>query len=216
MTIEAQSGPAASREPQGTVSGASALYDHVQGSQFNLSLTLSAKMTAEGNNRKIVASQLYLESDDKRAVRVFNGTAPQSELFLDQTFYFAVDDKGPVAVDAIAACNSQIVEPLLPDHAITISIGVPVVWSVTTGKFDFPWTNYDLVAPSEEFVKNPDFYTDRKTFERQTTARLMISCQPPPPQQPMTGADAEALQLGDRLITHVRELENGGGRGNGR
>ena len=108
MTVDALTNASAAQETQLRVNGSSGRYNRVDGRQINLSLSLNAQMRADADDRKIVTSELHLKSDDKVAVRAFDGTAPQSELSLDQTFSFAVDANSAVARDAIAACNAQI------------------------------------------------------------------------------------------------------------
>ncbi len=163
-----------------SVTGTQGRYERVTGDRLPVTLQLSAAITAEGAGHKILSSELFLKQagsgNGARAANTLEGTVPVRSLSLSRTFDFAVEANGPVAQNAIAVCNDRAASERA--HAQTLILTVPVLWRVTTGKFNFKWTNYDRVAPSEDIQNNPDFYAERETVEAEAAAHVAVVCQP--------------------------------------
>jgi hypothetical protein len=57
-------------------------------------------------------------------------------------------------------------------------MGIAVRWQVTTGRFTFKWTDYDRVAPSQEILRNPDFYAGQVTQDKEALVDTAVRCEP--------------------------------------
>ncbi len=155
------------------VSGHAGRFDRVSGATLQIPLTLDASFGEGGSGRKIVGSDLFLKQSGTAAgasaTDARDGTVPGAKVALQKTFGFNVDQLGPVAQSAIALCNSAA--------ATSVNMSLPVVWRVTTGRFNFKWVNYDQVGPSEDIVSNPEFYADRETHEIDIAAIVPVRCE---------------------------------------
>ena len=155
------------------VSGRAGRFDRVAAATLHIPLKLNVTLGDGGSGRKILGSELFLKQSgaaSTAATDARDGTMPRAHLALDKTFSFTVDPVGPLAQDAIALCNSQ-------GAAARVSMSLPVVWRVTTGRFNFKWVNYDQVGPSDEIVSNPEFYAGRETQEIAIAANVPVNCQ---------------------------------------
>ncbi len=162
-----------SQVDQISVSGRAGRFDRVTAATLQIPLKLNASLGEGGSGRKILGSELFLKQSGAAgaaATDAREGTVPGAQLSHDKAFAFAVDPVGPLAQDAIALCNSQGV-------AARVSMSLPVVWRVTTGRFNFKWVNYDQVGPSDEIVSNPEFYADRETQEITIAASVPVHCE---------------------------------------
>lgn len=155
------------------VSGRAGRFDRVAAATLHIPLKLDATLGEGGSGRKILGSELFLKQSGVTAgapaTDARDGTVPRAQLALERAFAFAVDPVGPVAQNAIALCNSQ-------GAAARVSMSLPVLWRVTTGRFNFKWVNYDQVGPSDEIVSNPEFYADRETHEIDIAASVPVRC----------------------------------------
>ena len=155
------------------VSGRAGRFDRVAAARLHIPLKLDASLSEGGSGRKILGSELFLKQSgaaSTAATDARDGTMPRAQFALNKTFAFAVDPVGPLAQDAIALCNSQ-------GAAARVSMSLPIVWRVTTGRFNFKWVNYDQVGPSDEIVSNPEFYADRETQEIAIAATVPVNCE---------------------------------------
>ncbi|PPC98958.1 MAG: hypothetical protein CTY31_11060 [Hyphomicrobium sp.] len=164
------------------VSGDGGHYNRIQAPKLDIALKLSAKFLADEANVKIIRAELFLKSDGQpdtqRATLTFDGTAPVRALAMNKSFRLSFQDQGPVAQAAIAACNAvpEIERSLKTPKTVTFN--TPVLWRVTTGKFNFKWTAYDHVAPSDDIVNNPDVYAERETQEAELLVTATATCAP--------------------------------------
>lgn len=140
-------------------------------------LELEAKVDA--TNTKIVVSELELK--DAGTSEVVRGVglkadAPAAAAALTDDFSFAVDPSGVIVQNAIAACGAAYPVAAAAGTARTAKTSVTVAWRVTTGRFNFPWVNYDRVAPDKDLQANPDFYGERETSTAELQAPVEIAC----------------------------------------
>lgn len=164
------------------VSGDGGHYNRVQATNLDIALNLNAKFLSDEANVKIIRAELFLKSDGQpdtqRATLTFDGTAPVRALAMNKSFRLSFQDQGPVAQAAIAACNAvPAIERSLKTPK-TVTFNTPVIWRVTTGKFNFKWTAYDHVAPSDDIVNNPDVYAERETQEAEVLITATAACAP--------------------------------------
>ena len=155
------------------VSGRAGRFDRVAAATLHIPLKLDASLSEGGSGRKILGSELFLKQSGAAgtvATDAREETVPRAQIALDRTFSFTVDPVGPLAQDAIALCNGQ-------GAAARVSMSLPIVWRVTTGRFNFKWVNYDQVGPSDEIVSNPEFYADRETQEIAIAASVAVNCE---------------------------------------
>ena len=212
LAVEHTSGASAQDFAALTVSGSQSAYDRVTGDQVSLALILSAAMAADSVGRKIITSELFLKQDSTgsgaRATQAFDGATPTRSLILSRTFAFAVDAGSPVAKDAVALCNGRGAASRESEQ--TLAMTVPVLWRVTTGRFNFKWTNYDRVAPTDEIQNNPDFYADRETTEVATNASVQVRCAPLTANVAARPVPAAARQVAEKKVepapVHVQKL----------
>ena len=161
------------------VSGRAGRFDRVTAATLHIPLKLEATLGEGGSGRKILGSELFLKQSGAAgtaATDAREGTVPRAQLAHDKAFAFIVDPVGPLAQDAIALCNSQGVGNS-QGAAARATMSLPVLWRVTTGRFNFKWVNYDQVGPSDEIVSNPEFYADRETQEIAIAASVPVSCE---------------------------------------
>ena len=182
MTIKADQPREASKSPKIIVQGSAGRYDRIAASGFSLVLRLNGDVGADAAGDKIIASEVFLKTAgaNRQALSVNTGKdqIPSRTVAIDQTFDFDVEPQGPVAQNAIAMCNGLSSSERGTGKAVTLSMALPIVWRATTGRFNFKWTNYDRVAPSQDVYNNRDFYADQKTVDAETTVDATIACQP--------------------------------------
>ncbi len=164
MTLDAQASGRLS------VAATAGRYDHLATTTLEISAQLGAQIGA--GSRKIIASELLLrqmtDAATEASTKIADGAGPTKAVNINDTFRLPIAPDGAVARDAIAACGS----------GKTASITVPLIWRVTTGRFNFRWTDYDHVAPTEEFAANPDFYAERETVQREVALSFAVDCAP--------------------------------------
>ena len=187
LTLTAEAGPAATDHGpvhgQVTVAGSNGRYDHLVAAALRLPLRLSALPAAGGESRKILASQLSLKQQsssglDAGAGNALGATVPVRAIALSETFEFTAEPQGSIAQNAIALCNGLSATDREKADARRMTMPVPLVWRLTTGRLNFNWRNYDRVAPSDEILNNRDFYTEQETVETELAAHVVVSCQP--------------------------------------
>lgn len=158
------------------VSGRAGRFDRVAAMTLQIPLTLDANLTESGHGRRIVGSELFLKQSGATvgapATDAREGSVPRTQLALKRTFGFDIDPLGPLAQNAIALCNGSSGS----SAATKLSMSVPVLWRVTTGRFNFKWVNYDQVGPSDEIVSNPELYADRETHETDIAVSVPVHC----------------------------------------
>ena len=171
---------AGSAEPRVDVQSTAGRYDRIAATSLNLALRLSAEPASEALGAKIITSELFLKQagsgKDAVAVAAMEGQGPQRAIRLEQTFAFVIDPLGPVAQNAIAACNALNTLGHTHNESRETTMMVPVLWRVVTGRFNYKWVTYDQVAPANEASQNPDFYGDRENQEIETPVRVIVSC----------------------------------------
>jgi hypothetical protein len=163
-----------------SVEGAAGRYDHVETVSLPLPFALAAELSADAGNLKLVGSELFLKAEgtgkDAHGVAALPGSVPAKSIGVRQGFTFNIQPQGPVAQNAIAVCNGL---PAAERGGVRImAMSVAVVWRVTTGRFNFKWTNYDHVAPSADIQNNRDFYGDQETAETEAIVEVPVLCQP--------------------------------------
>ena len=171
---------AGSAEPRLDVQSTAGRYDRIAATSLNLALRLTAEPASEAGGAKIIMSELFLKQagsgKDAVAVAAMEGQGPQRAIHLEQTFAFAIDALGPIAQNAISACNALTTSSQTHNESRETTMMVPVLWRVVTGRFNYKWVTYDQVAPANEASQNPDFYGDRETQEIETPVRVIVSC----------------------------------------
>lgn len=154
------------------VTGSSGRFDRVESSKAEVALKLTASASGAPANRKIVASKVYLKHSGISSVLsdAGDGNPPTQSFSLDRTIAIDIDPSGPVAQNAIALCNGN------GNSGKSLVMSSPVVWRLTSGRFNFKWMNYDKVAPSPEIIANPDFYADQESQELEIAAEIGVTC----------------------------------------
>lgn len=164
------------------VSGDGGHYNRVETPNLDIALNLSAKFLSDEANIKIIRAELFLKSDGQLdahgATSTFDGTAPVRSLATNKSFKLSFQNQGPVAQAAIAACNAMPVTERSLKTPKTVTFNTPVLWRVTTGKFNFKWTSYDHVAPSADIINNPDVYAARETQDAEVLVTATAACAP--------------------------------------
>lgn len=179
----------------------SANADLTDARQFRVKLSLSAALANQTEKRKIVSSSLVVQtkagSAEAATVAAFDGNAPVEKLAFDKEIALPLDAKGPVARAAMDACRSRPLQK--PGVQSPVSLDVAVVWRVTTGKFQFRWTDYDLVAPSNELELDRNFYGERRTVEREIPAKVLVVCGKLPTQA-VANASKQTAKLPEKPV----------------
>jgi hypothetical protein len=162
------------------VEGAAGRYDRVETVSLPLPFALAAELSPEAGNLKLVGSEVFLKAEgtgkDAHGVSALPGGTPAKTIRMRQGFTFELQARGPVAQNAIALCNGL---PAAERAGVRkLAMSVAVVWRVTTGRFNFKWTNYDHVAPSDDIQNNRDFYGDQDSIEAEAIVDVPVLCQP--------------------------------------
>ena len=179
LKFSAQTERSQSKNSEISVEGNGSRYDRVSSANLSLSLHLAGSLTAGAANHRILGSEVVLKGEaDAAKIDVLKGYAPASTVDLNQTFDFSVAVKGAVAQNAISRCNGVPAAERGSGKSVSLTLSVPLVWRVTTGRFNFKWTNYDRVAPSQEIYNNRDFYADQESTEAEASADVTVNCQP--------------------------------------
>jgi hypothetical protein len=177
--------PAASGQSHATglvVKGSGARYDTLAASNVSVPLRLTAAFKGDVAGYRILSTELSFKSEGTangaRAVNTANGAAPEGPIALDQSFDLPVTSGGPVAQQAIAACNALSASEKSDGRGNKPMIALAVAWRVTSGRFNFKWTNYDHVAPSNDILSNRDYYGEQATEQVETTIDAEVVCEP--------------------------------------
>lgn len=166
--------------PELTVAGRDGKYDRIETSSVRAALDLSAE-PADAGSFRIVRSRLALTTDaaatEPDAVDTLSDAVPSASQSARSVYNLPVSLNGPVAQRAIALCNAV---PVAERNTSTVrrAMSVMVAWRVTTGRFAFKWTNYDRVAPSDDILRNPDFYADQLTQSADVRVDVDVACAP--------------------------------------
>lgn len=183
-----------STQPKIEVQAEAGRYDLIVGSKLTLALQLSAATAGARAGDKIVTSELFLkQAGSGNAAVAMTGLVPQRAFEIEQAFDFPIDPVGPVAQNAISACNS------LPGgqssaEIRTATTTVTLIWRVVTGHFNYKWVTYDRIAKGDEISTNPDFYGDRETHETEMAVRVTVACAPLPASVAKAEADKPAVK----------------------
>lgn len=158
-----------------TASGTGGRYDRVDTSSLTVALRLQASIKPEDGKRRFVSSELELAplgAARGELAAVTGEGRPATSLDIAREFTLGLAADGAAARSAIEACNA------ISTVAAPTTIEVPVVWRVTTGRFNFRWTDYDYLAPTDDIVSDPDYYADRQTSERELKIAVALECKP--------------------------------------
>lgn len=168
--------------PEITVAGRDGRYDRIETSSVRAALDLSAEPTDAGSF-KIVRSRLALTTDaaatEPDGVDTLSDAVPSASQAAHSVYNLPVSLDGPVAQRAIALCNAVPVAERT-NSTVRRAMLVTIAWQVTTGRFAFKWTNYDRVAPSDDILRNPDFYADQLTQTAELRVDVDVACTPMP------------------------------------
>lgn len=181
LTLSLHKTPAADAvRPEITVAGRDGKYDRIETSSLRAALDLSAE-PADAGVYKIVRSRLALTTDaalaEPDAIDTLPDAAPSASQAAHGVYNLPVSLDGTVAQRAIALCNA-IPAAERNNSTIRRAMTVTVAWHVTTGSFAFKWTNYDRVAPSDDILRNPDFYADQRTQSADVRVDVDVACTP--------------------------------------
>lgn len=164
------------------VQGSAGHYDRVASSELRLPLTLQAELLGAGEGFKIVKSQIALKAEganeSSQGVDALGGAIPVTSISATDSYVIGFAPQGGVAQNAIAVCNALPAADRSAKSAVTRTMAVAANWRVTTGRFSFKWTNYDRVAPSQEIINNPDFYSDQVTEDAEVLVDAIVHCEP--------------------------------------
>lgn len=154
-----------------TAAGRAARYDRIETAEIAIPLQLEASVTDGDRNRKIISAAVAFSGDPGAPTAIEPGALPSRSLDWHKTLAITLPADGATGRQAIAACNAD---------ASATSMKVPLTVRVTSGRFNFRWTDYDRVAPSAEIVANPDFYADQTETVRELEIALPLECKPLP------------------------------------
>lgn len=145
---------------------------------LSLSLALDGRVADDASGYRVIASELYLKQSGRAAgvTKVALDGTPQRALTQSGTFAFDIDSSGPLAKDAAALCASAGGRALPAGTAARFTMTVPVVWRVTTGRFNFRSFASRGVTPAEEVLANPDYYAEQAVEETEAAAIVDVTC----------------------------------------
>ena len=166
------------------VAGSAGRYDRLETAALAADLALFAELAEDSSDFRVMTSSLFLKSEGNgstnaagaRPVDGLDGATPASRIDDRRAIRFDVSPSGPVAQTAIAACNGLAASER--NQTRTLNLNFAIVWRVTTGRFNFKWTNYDRVAPSSDIVNNRDFYSELSEQDAETVIETTVACQP--------------------------------------
>lgn len=162
------------------VQGPAGRYDRIVPAAVVLPLHLTVQFKPEASGFKVLKSELHFKTEGINpgapAVDTLAGAPPVAAIDDARSHALTVSAQGPVAQNAVAACNGLATGE--PTGARMLAMSLPVVWRVTTGKSTFKWTNYDHVAPSDEMINNRDFYGEHDVAEIEAPLNATVVCQP--------------------------------------
>lgn len=170
-----------SARPDIVVTGRDGKYDRIETSSLRASLDLSAQPTEASSAYKIVRSRLIVKADGMAAnegVDTLSRALPSPSFEANAAYDLPIAANRSTAQHAIALCNAVPSVDRSRSAPVRRAMPVAVAWHVTTGSFSFKWTNYDRVAPSDDILRNPDFYADQVTQSAETLIDADVVCQP--------------------------------------
>lgn len=150
-----------------------------EGSRLQFGLAMQARLDDGEPNIKIVGSDVGLKDGGKTGEAAANdrpSVSITSELSGKYDFAYAIDAQGILAQNAAAACSAAFNAGAGEGSERTAQLTATAVWRVTTGRFNFPWTQYDRVAVNEDMRANPDFYGERETVFRDIAVPVTLTC----------------------------------------
>lgn len=171
----------AAARPEIKVTGNNGKYDRIETSDIRATLALAANPANDGSF-KIVRSRLFLKNDGQATadagVNTLSDALPSAALNADGDYNLPIAINGPVAQNAIAICNAIPASERSGNSSARRTMSLAVAWHVTTGRFAFKWTNYDRVAPSDEILRNADFYAEQIAQDAETLVDADVACAP--------------------------------------
>lgn len=177
----ARAGDRNAAPPEIKVVGSGGKYDRIATLKFVAALELSAQ-PADTDAYKVVRSRLTLKTDGtataSNGVDALPDGMPSAAFAANTEFDLPIDGNGPIAQNAIALCNGIPTGERGHGASVRRTMSIAVAWYVTTGRFAFKWTNYDRVAPSNDILRNPDFYADQITQDAETLIAADVVCAP--------------------------------------
>ena len=184
-------------------------YDRIETPSLTLALRLQASIAPDDGNRRIVGSELELTQAGRARGEQAAKTGeirPGASLELAESFTLELASDGAAARSAIEACNAR------SSASAPATVDLPVVWRVTTGRFNFRWTDYDYLAPTDDIVSNPEFYADRRTTEREIEIAVALECKPLP--QPRIAGDSVHKPVAKAAAKPAPTVERAGASAN--
>lgn len=182
LTLAKSATPDAARSEL-MVAGRDGKYDRIEPTAVRATVDLSAQSTDAGAF-KIVGSRLSLTTGNSTSepdgIDTMSKAVPSASYAARSVHNLPVPLDGSVALSAIALCNALPAAERTTGAAVRRTMPVTIDWRVTTGTFAFKWTNYDRVAPSDDILRNPDFYADQETQSAETTIDVDVVCAPLP------------------------------------
>lgn len=139
--------------------------------EIDIELDLSAEVRDPGV--RVIGSTLYLKPQGEAAGTTqieLGNQAGERAMFLSGRFSLPIDRTGPLAQNAMMLCATE--------KSQRVSMSVPVVWRLATGRLDFSALITAGLKPSPEILADAGFYDDRVTDVAETTVRLGVDCPP--------------------------------------
>lgn len=144
--------------------------------ELRVSLNLKAELQPDASQYRIVGSSVFLKAEGAAAEEAQTST----QLGLgtrvvsgEEDAILSVDPLGPLAQSAKAACSAQKAGS---SRTRETSMLVPVVWRVTTGRFDFAALAAAGLQPAEAMLSDVAYYTDRATDEAEASVNVTVIC----------------------------------------
>lgn len=151
-----------------------------EGARLKSRLSLAADVSAADPALKIVASELVLKDSGHEGVQTGAGmpaaTPLANRIGSEELVDFAFETNGVLAQNASAACSAAFAGGGSKGEVRTTRLIATAVWTVTTGRFNFPWRQYDQVAIAADARDNPDFYGERQTKAVDIALPVELSC----------------------------------------
>lgn len=177
----ANGGGRSATRPEIKVTGSNGKYDQIETSFLRATVALAASPVGD-DTYKIVRSRLFLKADGlgtaNDGLDTLSDALPSASLKADGSYDLPIAINGSVAQNAIAICNAVPAGQRNSNAAVRRTMSLAIMWHVTTGRFAFKWTNYDRVAPSDEILRNADFYAEQVTQDAETLVNADVACAP--------------------------------------
>lgn len=160
--------------PSLTVSALNGKPDRLTEKALTASLALEAAVGDESMAYKILSSELFLKPEGMSGAARDDDTSaqhtPAARVTRVAPVSFALDAQGPVAQNAFAACATRT------SSRASVNMNIPVVWRVTTGRFDFRWMQANLEGSSDRMLDDPAYYSDQATQDLETAISVEVKC----------------------------------------